>query len=132
MAERLRNRLQSDSIPVRIWILAFFLNYLINLNYILRSTFNKFMQCQGGGTATQSPAERFHSSSNLDLGFLLNFPILFPKYLIFLSFLFFSLLERAKRAKQTSCCRDYIATPRNLRFSVISKRNSGSETEWKG
>ena len=97
MAERLRNRLQSDSIPVRIWILAFFLNYLINLNYILRSTFNKFMQCQGGGTATQSPAERFHSSSNLDLGFLLNFPILFPKYLISLSFLFFSLLERRNR-----------------------------------
>jgi hypothetical protein len=25
--------------------------------------------CQGGGAATQSPAERFHSGSNPDLGF---------------------------------------------------------------
>ncbi len=31
-----------------------------------------FSECQGGGEATQSPAERFYSSSSLDLGFKLH------------------------------------------------------------
>jgi hypothetical protein len=35
----------------------------------IRKVVGRLYQCQGGGAATQMPAEHYHSGSNPDLGF---------------------------------------------------------------
>jgi hypothetical protein len=43
--------------------------YILEITLIEATRATRDQECQDGGAATQSPAERFHSGSNPDLGF---------------------------------------------------------------
>ena len=102
MAERLRNRLQSDSIPVRIRILASSLNNLFASNYILKCSKRIYIMPRwrsGYAIACRAIPFRFESGSWLLLIFLMIFSLFSKLFnsLFFTTLIILALLSVATR-----------------------------------